>query len=75
VLLIEARDFFNNPTSMAARVYTFLGLPPYEPVPMAVRNAAPAGTMSEETRRVLAEFFQPLNEKLFNYLGVDLGWN
>ena len=75
VLLIEARDFFTNPASTAKRVYAFLGLPPYEPVAMAVRNAGPAGTMSEETRQVLAEFFAPLNEKLFSYLGVDLGWN
>jgi hypothetical protein len=74
VLLIDARDFFADPAGTAKRVYGFLGLPAYEPVEMPVRNAAPAGTMSDATRQLLTEFFEPLNQKLFSYLGVDFGW-
>lgn len=73
-LFINARDFFADPTGTAKTAYRFLGLPDYEPVPMPVKNAGPPGTMSEETREILRDFFRPLNQDLYEYLGQDFGW-
>jgi len=73
-LLINSRDFFADPTGTARTAYRFLGLPEYEPIPMPVKNAGPPGTMSEATRELLIDFFRPLNQELYEYLGRDFGW-
>jgi hypothetical protein len=73
-LFINARDFFADPVGTARTAYQFLGLPDYEPIPMPVKNAGPPGTMSEETREILRDFFRPLNQELYEYLGRDFGW-
>ncbi|HEY3571703.1 MAG TPA: hypothetical protein VGP73_27495 [Thermoanaerobaculia bacterium] len=73
-LLINARDFFADPAGTARTAYRFLGLPDYEPVPMPVKNAGPPGAMSEAARQALRDFFRPLNQELYEYLGRDFGW-
>jgi hypothetical protein len=74
-LIIDSDDFFANSSAVAKRIYSFLGLPEYEPVPLRVRNAGPPGEMDPETRKRLADFFEPLNRELFDYIGEDFGWN
>jgi hypothetical protein len=74
ILFINAKDFFKDSISTAKKVYSFLGLPPYEPVEMAVRNAAPAGKPADPTRKMLADFFAPLNKQLYECIGADFGW-
>jgi hypothetical protein len=73
-LFINARDFFADPAGIARTAYRFLGLPDYEPLPMPVKNAGPPGTMSDETRELLRDFFRPLNRELYEYLDRDFGW-
>jgi len=73
-VVINADDFFADPPGVAKRVYDFLGLPPYEPVELPVRNAGVPGTMDPEARQMLSDFFDPLNQKLFEFLGEDFGW-
>jgi hypothetical protein len=73
-LFINAQDFFKDPTGTARMAYRFLGLPDYEPIPMPVKNAGPPGAMSEATRQALRDFFRPLNQELYEYLGRDFGW-
>jgi hypothetical protein len=74
VLVVDAQDFFADPSGTARQAYRFLGLPEYEPVAMPVQNAGPPGAMPEATREALQEFFRPLNEELYRFLGRDLGW-
>ena len=57
-----------------ARVHDFLGLPPHrypdlEPLHTASYDAIPA-----EARTWLTEYFRPHNDRLYQLLGVDLGW-
>lgn len=73
-MFINSRDFFADPAGTARKAYHFLGLPDYEPLPMPVKNAGPPGTMSEETREALEDFFRPINQELYGYLGRDFGW-
>lgn len=73
-LIIDSNDFFANTSAVAKRVYAFLGLPEYEPVPLTVRNAGLPGEMDPATRERLAAFFEPLNRELFDYIGEDFGW-
>jgi len=74
VMIVNSRDFFTDSAGVAKEAYKFLGLPEYEPVVMPVRNAGPAGTMSESTQEALREFFRPLNQELYEFLGRDFGW-
>jgi Sulfotransferase domain len=73
-LFVNSQDFFTDPVSVAKTAYRFLGLPEYEPVPMPVKNAGPPGTMLDSTRETLREFFRPLNQELYQFLGRDFGW-
>lgn len=74
MMVINADDFFAEPQTVARRVYEFLGLPAYDPVELSVRNAGVPGKMQPETRKLLEEFFAPLNRELFEFLGTDYGW-
>ncbi len=45
------------------------------PVPNRFNEGKKELAMSENTRTLLSEFFRPHNEKLYQFLGRDLGWN
>jgi len=76
VKIINASDFFDNPTLTAKDIYDFLDLRPYEPVPISGYNSAfekpPEDT---ELRKYLSDFFRPYNEQLYDLIDRDMGWN
>jgi hypothetical protein len=74
-MIINSSDFFSDPQAVAEQVYGFLGLPEYEPIEVPVRNAGPAGKMDPSTRLLLAEFFDPLNRELYDFVGRDFAWH
>lgn len=74
ILIINANDFFAEPATTAKHVYTFLKLPPYEPVVLPVRNSAPPEKMEDTTRDRLSKFFAPHNQELYRFVGRDFGW-
>ena len=74
VLVLDSGEFFAEPAAVARRIYEFLDLPDYEPVLLNNRNPGPRGEMDPETRRLLAEFFAPLNRKLFDFIGQEFLW-
>jgi hypothetical protein len=74
-LVIDSDEFFRSPADVSRRAYRFLGLPDYDPVELPVRNAGVAGDMDSEARRMLHDFFAPLNRELFDFLGEDFGWS
>ena len=75
LLVLKSEDFFERPTDTLKLVLDFLGLPAWEPEAAEVRNP---GTYTERMapgiRRRLEEYFEPHNRRLYEYLGVDLGW-
>jgi len=74
ILVINANDFFADAVTVAKSVYRFLGLPDYEPVEVEETNASPPLDLDEEIKQELIEFFRPYNEKLYTFMGKDLGW-
>lgn len=74
-LVIDSDEFFRSPADVSRKAYRFLGLPEYDPVDLPVRNAGVAGDMDPEARRMLHDFFAPLNRELFDFLGEDFGWS
>jgi len=77
MLILKSEDFFTRPQEILQQVFGFLDLPEWEPDPSEFerkRNTRKYDKMSPETRRRLEEFFEPHNERLYDYLGRDLGW-
>lgn len=73
-LFIKSEDFFLNPIEVAKSVYSFLELPDYEPIETEVKNAGPKAILDDAIRQVLSDFFRPLNEELYEFIGRDLKW-
>lgn len=73
--IVCAEEFFAEPLRIAKEVYAFLGLPDCEPLQVSEKNASGASTLDGTTRKRLSEFFRPHNERLFEYLGRDFGWD
>jgi Sulfotransferase domain len=57
-------------------VYAFLDLPPYANADLAHRHVAPRyDPMPPDVRARLAEYFRPRNERLYELVGIDFGWD
>lgn len=73
-LFINANDFFADSRATAKSIYSFLELPDYDPAETPVKNATKKEPMKPKTRQALADFFEPLNQQLYDYVGRDYGW-
>ena len=75
ILVLRSEDFFEDPSETLKLVTRFLDLPSWEPDEAEVLNK---GTYTQElapdTRRRLEDYFEPHNQRLYEYLGVDFGW-
>lgn len=74
-LILKSEDFFADPRSVWERVLEFLDLPHWEPKAHQKHNFASYGKMDAVTRDRMIEYFEPHNQRLYEYLGVDYGWN
>ncbi|MEV5837500.1 sulfotransferase domain-containing protein [Nocardia sp. NPDC052112] len=77
VHIVTAEDFFADISKTVCGVHEFLGLPAVEPVHHHVLNRNPLEIPEPDADSVarLREFYRPWNEKLFEVIGCDLGWN
>ena len=78
MLILKSEDFFADPRGMLKSVLDFLDLPDWEPEASDLGEKRNKGSyhreMDPDTRRRLAEFYEPPNRRLYEYLGVDFGW-
>ncbi len=74
VFIVDAAELFRDPQCVTKRIYSFLGVPPVEPLVIEERNSGPPGVLADATRSRLIEFFRPYNEDLYRLLGKDFGW-
>jgi hypothetical protein len=80
ILVLKSEDLFERPQDTLKPVLNYLDLPDWEPeawekIPKK-RNKSKSDEqkMDPATRRRLEEYFEPHNRRLYDYLGVDLGW-
>lgn len=75
LLFLKAEDLFSAPAETHAAVHEFLGLPAVPSEQAAKLNAGGeyAG-LSPETRAKLQDYFRPHNERLYELIGADFGW-
>ena len=75
LLLLKSEDFFKDTRKMMGVVCDFLGLPEWEGGNFGQgRNRRRYEPMKPETRARLERYFEPHNQRLYDYLGRDFGW-
>ena len=76
VLVSFAEDLFDRPQELARSVYSFLGLPAYEPgsIPHA-RDSGNRSMPHEDVVAEMREFYAPCDAKLRELLGRALPWD
>jgi hypothetical protein len=74
LLVIGAEDMYENPAATVEEAATFLGFQSSPPDSGAKLNARRYATMDGEARAFLVDYFKPHNERLFELLGRDFGW-
>ena len=73
--MLKSEDFFERPQETLKIVLDFLDLPPWEPEALEVRKKGSyEQKMDPDIRQRLEEYFEPHNQRLYKYLGVDFGW-
>ena len=78
MLILKSEDFFERPVETLKVVLTFLDLPDWQPEASELQQRRHTGTYSQKmdpaTRRRLEAYFEPYNQRLYEYLDVDFGW-
>jgi hypothetical protein len=74
MLILKSEDFFGRPVETLKVVQEFLDLP-YRRLDLPPRKTNDRyEPMNPATRRRLEAYFEPHNQRLYEYLGVDFGW-
>jgi hypothetical protein len=78
LLVLKSEDFFEHPLETLKTVQGFLDLPEWEPRASELPKKRNEGKYEEgidpATRRLLEEYFEPHNQRLYDFLGLDFGW-
>ena len=78
MLILKSEDFFARPVETLKVVLTFLDLPDWEPEASELQQRRHSGTykqtMDPSTRQQLEAYFEPHNQRLYEYLDIDFGW-
>jgi hypothetical protein len=75
ILVLKSEDFYSDPPMILDRVFTFLNLPNWELREFKKYNEASYQEMDAAVRKTLIDYFKPHNRRLYEYLGVNFGWD
>jgi hypothetical protein len=73
-LILKSEDFFNDPAKILYDTTQFLGISKLERESFKAYNQKTYSEMGVQTRRFLSNYFEPHNQRLYDFLGKDLGW-
>ena len=74
MLVLKSEDLFNDTTNALERVLDLLEIPRWAPETYSIPNKREYAGVSPLMRQRLNEYYKPHNQRLYEYLGVDLGW-
>lgn len=74
ILVLKSEDFYKHTISTMKLVQNFLDLPYRELGLQHYKTKYSYEPMEPATRRQLEAYFEPHNQRLYEYLGVDFGW-
>lgn len=71
---VKSEALASDPAEVLAAVHDFLGLPAHERAEYPALHVAEYEDMPRSTRAMLEDYFRPHNERLYELLGIDFGW-
>ncbi|MEW6128443.1 MAG: sulfotransferase domain-containing protein [Acidobacteriota bacterium] len=74
ILALKSEDLYGDTRRVYERVTGFLGLRDWQPKRFEPFEQRRYSRMEPELRERLAKFFAPYNERLYEFLGSDFGW-
>ena len=74
LLVVKSEDYFRTPDVVFANVLRFLELPAWEPTRFAKRNTGRYDPVDPQLRRQLADYYEPHNRRLAEFLGIGIDW-
>jgi len=75
-LFIKSEDLFSNPRDVVERTTDFLRIQRWKPESIEKHNVGKIQSkISDSLRSRLNEYFKPHNQRLYEFLGEDLGWD
>lgn len=75
MLIVKSEDFYADRPGALQTVLRFLGLPAWAPKGYRHYNVGGYSRLDSSTRKRLVEYFRPHNQRLYEYLGRDFGWD
>jgi hypothetical protein len=74
ILVLKSESFYHNPEAVLHQVTDFLCLSTLELREYEQYNLNQYSPMESATRERLLAYFEPYNQRLYEFLGIDLGW-
>lgn len=74
IKVIRSEDFYSDPESVYEETLTFLGLRNWKLKIYKNRNPASYQRVKPETRDRLMKYFEPHNQRLYDFFDRDFGW-
>jgi hypothetical protein len=74
ILIMQSEDLYANTPQAFGQVLSFLGLAQYELDNYVVHNSSPGSAMNPETRSSLVARYHEPNQRLYELVGTDFGW-
>ena len=74
MLVLKSEDLFDDTTNTLERVLDSLEIPHWTPGAYFIPNKREYTGVDPLVRRRLDEYYEPYNQQLYEYLGVDFGW-
>ncbi len=74
MLILKSEDLFSDTMTVLERMLAFLEIPRWAPETYSIPNKREYTGLDPLLRQRLDEYFEPHNQRLYRYLGVDLGW-
>jgi len=76
-LILKSEDFYADPASSVKQVLTFLDIPEIGMKEQSYKqyNNTTYSSMDTALRKRLVEYFEPHNARLYDFLGIDFGWD
>jgi hypothetical protein len=74
-LFLKSEDMLADPQHALDATHEFLGLPPHRPEHIHRLNVTRGHEpLPDDIREDLADYFRPHNERLYELIGIDFGW-
>jgi hypothetical protein len=75
MLILKSEDMFKYPQSVVNQVFKFLNVPPNDIKNLLQHNKQSYKPIDDSLKEYLMDYYKPHNQRLYQFLGKDLGWN